>query len=56
MHNLKETSSTTSAETTSAAKKQTPAFLKCKSKTMLNKKIATGKFDHEGFKIYKKIG
>lgn len=23
---------------------------------MLNKKVAEGKFDHDGFKIYKKLG
>ncbi len=37
-------------------KKQAPAFLKSKSKTLLSKKVIEGKFDREDFKIYKKLG
>lgn len=37
-------------------KKQPPAFLKCKSKAMLNKKVRDSRLDREGFKILKKLG
>jgi hypothetical protein len=37
-------------------KKSKPAFLKCKSKKMLNKKIPDTRLNREGFKILKKLG
>lgn len=54
--NLKETTSTSSAETMIIQKKQAPAFLKCKSKAMLNKKFSDSRLDRENFKIIKKLG
>lgn len=54
--NLKETTSTSSAETMIIQKKQAPAFLKCKSKAMLNKKISDSRLDRDNFKIIKKLG
>ncbi len=37
-------------------KKQPPAFLKCKSKAMLNKRISDSRLDRERFKILRKLG
>lgn len=37
-------------------KKQPPAFLKCRSKAMLNKKIRDSRIGREGFKVLKKLG
>lgn len=37
-------------------KKLKPAFLKCKSKAMLNKRISDTRLERESFKILKKLG
>lgn len=54
--NLKETSSTSSASTMNPIRKQPPAFLKCKSKTIFNKKLFQNGLKKESFQFYKKLG
>lgn len=56
INNLKDTTSTSSAEVMTVPKKQAPAFLKSKSKAILNKNLPDSRVNGRNFKAIKKLG